>query len=185
MSRVGRKPIPIPQGVQVQIERQKVKVTGPKGEISREFRPEIKIELKEGKILLSPQQEIKDKEIKALWGLTRMLIANMVEGVVQGFEKKLEIEGVGFKAEVSGQEIVLSVGFSHQVRLEIPQGIKVSVEKNVISVSGIDKEAVGQFASNIKKVKPPEPYKGKGIKYAGEVVRRKAGKKVITTAGAK
>jgi len=183
MSRVGKKPIPIPQGVEVKIENQKVTVKGPKGEISKEFRPEIKIELKENNVLVSPQKEI--KETSALWGLTRMLLANMVQGVVQGFEKKLEVEGVGFKAEVSGENIVLSVGFSHPVKLIIPAGIKVAVDKNVISVFGADKEVVGQFASNIRKVKKPEPYKGKGIRYAGEVVRRKAGKKVITTAGAK
>jgi len=185
MSRVGKKPIIIPEGVEIKIDGQKVTVKGPKGEISREFRPEIKIEMKDDEILVSPQREReKLKEIRALWGLTRMLIFNMVEGVTSGFEKKLEIEGIGFKAETSGEEFVLYVGFSHPVKLKIPEGIKISVEKNVIVVSGIDKELVGQFSAIIRKTKPVEPYKGKGIKYAGEIVRRKVGKKVVA-AGSK
>lgn len=181
MSRIGKKPILIPESVDIKIEGGKVSVKGPKGEISKEFRPEIKVEVKNDKILVYPKQEGL-KETKALWGLTRMLIANMVEGVTAGFEKKLEIEGIGFKAEVSGEEIVLYVGFSHPVKLKIPQGIKVSVDKNIISVAGIDKELVGQFAAVIRKVKRAEPYKGKGIKYVGEIIRRKVGKKVVTTA---
>lgn len=179
MSRVGKKPVLIPQGVEVKIEGSKVTVKGPKGEILKEFRPEIKIEKKENEIYLEPLPGKSDlKEVKALWGLIRMLIANMMEGVTVGFEKKLEIEGVGFKGEISGEELVLYVGFSQPVKLKIPEGIQVSVEKNVINVSGIDKESVGHFASIVKKVKPVEPYKGKGIKYMGEVVRRKVGKKV-------
>ena len=116
-------------------------------------------------------------QAKALWGLFRALIANMVEGVTNGFKKELEIQGVGYKASVEGQDIVLNMGFSHPVKLGIPEGIQVSVEKNIIIVSGINKELVGQFAANIRKVKKPEPYKGKGIRYVGEIVRRKAGKK--------
>lgn len=184
MSRVGKKPILIPQGVDVKIEGSKVMVKGPKGEILKEFRPEIKIETKDDKILVLPQREKeKLKEIKALWGLTRTLVANMIEGVTAGFEKKLEIEGIGFKGEVSGEELVLYVGFSHSVKLRIPKGIKILVDKNIITVSGIDKELVGQFASIIRKVKPAEPYKGKGIKYMGEIIRRKVGKKVVTAGG--
>ncbi|PIP24433.1 MAG: 50S ribosomal protein L6 [Candidatus Nealsonbacteria bacterium CG02_land_8_20_14_3_00_37_10] len=184
MSRVGKKPILIPQGVDVKIEGSKVIVKGSQGEISKEFRPEIKIETKDDKILVLPRQEKeKLKEIKALWGLTRTLVANMIEGVTAGFEKKLEIEGIGFKGEVSGEELVLYVGFSHSVKLRIPKGIKILVDKNIITVSGIDKELVGQFASIIRKVKPAEPYKGKGIKYVGEIIRRKVGKKVVTTGG--
>jgi len=186
MSRIGKKPILIPQDVEVKIEGQTVTVKGPKGEISRGFRPEIKIETKDNKILIQPLPEKANlKEIKSLFGLTRMLIANMVDGVTSGFEKKLEIEGVGFKAELSGDELVLYVGFSHPVKLKIPKGIKILIEKNIISVSGIDKELVGQFSSVIRKTKPMEPYKGKGIKYSGEIVRRKVGKKVVATTGVK
>jgi len=186
MSRIGKKPILIPQSVDVKIEGSKVAVKGPKGEISREFRPEIKIEAKDDKILIQPLSEKAGlKEVKSLFGLTRRLIANMVEGVTVGFEKKLEIGGVGFKAEVSGDELILYVGFSHPVKLKIPKEIKVSIEKNIILVLGVDKELVGQFSSIIRKAKPTEPYKGKGIKYFGETVRRKVGKKVggATTVG--
>ncbi len=184
MSRVGKKPILIPQGVEVKIEGNKVSAKGPKGEISREFLPEINIAMEGDKILISPQKGKEEiKQVKSLWGLFRMLIFNMVEGVSSGFEKKLEIEGIGFKAEVSGDQFILNVGFSHPVKLKIPEGLKISVEKNVVTVSGIDKESVGQFAAIIRKTKPTEPYKGKGIKYAGEVVRRKVGKKVAAAAG--
>ena len=184
MSRVGKKPILIPEGVEVKIEGSRVSVRGPKGEISRDFLPEIKIEMEGDKILVSPQEgKEKLKQVKSLWGLFRMLIFNMVEGVSSGFEKKLEIEGIGFKAESAGDQFTLNVGFSHPVKLKIPEGLKISVEKNVITVSGIDKELVGQFSAIIRKTKPTEPYKGKGIKYAGEIVRRKVGKKVAAAAG--
>ncbi|MDD5144951.1 MAG: 50S ribosomal protein L6 [Candidatus Pacebacteria bacterium] len=183
MSRVGKKPIQIPQGVEVRVERQKTFVKGPKGELSREFRPEVKIETKENEIVFSIDENTKLS--RSLWGLSRMLLFNMIKGVVEGFEKKLEIQGVGYKAEVSGDSLVLNVGFSHSVKMEIPKDIKVSLDKNIITVSGFDKEAVGQFAANIRRVKPPEPYKGKGIRYLGEKVRRKVGKKVAgaTTPG--
>ena len=182
MSRIGKKPILIPEGVEVKIEGTKVTVKGPKGEISKEIRPEIKIEVKDKNILVSCGEE-PPKQVKALWGLSRALIANMVEGVTVGFEKKLEIQGVGFKAALEGEEIILNVGYTHPVKLKIPQDIKTSVEKNIIIVSGIRKEVVGQFSANIRRVKPPEPYKGKGIRYVGEVVKRKLGKKAATTAG--
>lgn len=180
MSRVGKKPIEIPEGVKVNIDGRKVIIKGPKGELSREVRPEIKVELKEGKILVKP--EIKTKKTKAFWGLTRSLLANMVKGVIEGYEKKLEIRGLGYKAKIEGDDLVLMVGFTHSVKLKIPETIKVSVEKNIITVSGIDKELVGLIAAKTRKVKPPEPYKGKGIRYLGEEVRRKAGKKVVTGA---
>jgi large subunit ribosomal protein L6 len=179
MSRVGKKPITIPEGVKVKIEDQTVSVEGPKGELSQEIRPEIKVELKENKIFVSLQKET--KQAKAFWGLTRALLSNMVEGVTTGFEKKLEIQGIGFRATVEGEDLLLYVGFSHPVKLKIPQNVKVSMEKNIISVSGINKELIGQFAATIRKVKPPEPYKGKGIRYLGEIVKRKIGKKVVTT----
>ena len=188
MSRVGKKPIEIPAGVEVKIEGQKVIVKGPKGELSKEIRPEIKVEIKENKVLLSPQTIItistrERKKIPAFWGLFRALIFNMIKGVTAEFEKKLEIEGVGFKAVIEGENLVLSVGYSHSVKIKIPKDIKVLVEKNTITVSGTNKELVGQFAATIRKTKPCEPYKGKGIKYLGEQIRRKAGKKVVTTKG--
>jgi large subunit ribosomal protein L6 len=195
MSRVGKKPISIPENVEVKIEDSKVTVKGPKGELSREVRPEIKVEVrpvksdevgakqfnrvKDKEIVVSPQKE--SKETQAFWGLTRALIANMVKGVTEGYEKKLEIQGVGFKANLEGQDLVLNVGFSHPVKIKAPEGTNFSVEKNIITVSGIDIEKVSQTAAKIRKIKPPEPYKGKGIKYLGEQIRRKLGKKAVTT----
>lgn len=175
MSRVGKKPIEIPQGVDVKIEGQKVIVKSSKGELSREIRPEIKVDVRDGKIFVSPKVET--KQTKALWGLSRALLANMVKGVTEGYEKKLEIEGLGFRAALEGEGLLLNLGFSHPVKVAPSPGIKFSVEKNVITVSGADKELVGQTAANIRKIKKPEPYKGKGIKYMGEQVRRKVGKK--------
>ncbi len=178
MSRIGKKPIEIPEGVNVKIDGQKVTISGPKGELSREIRPEIKVELKEGKIYLSPKRS--GKNVKAFWGLSRALLFNMVEGVTKGFEKKLEIQGTGYKARVEGEDLILSVGFSHEVKISPPKDIKFSVEKNIITVSGIDKEKVGQVAAKIRKVRPPNPYTGKGIRYLGEEIRKKEGKKAIT-----
>ena len=194
MSRVGKKPISIPEGVEIKTEGCRVFIKGPKGEIAKDFQPEISIEAKEGKIFVLSDKKILNekkipgreaKRIKSLWGMTRMMLENMVKGVVSEFEKKLEIEGVGFKAEVAGQEISLSVGYSKPVKIEIPQNLKVSVQKNVITISGIEKDLVGQFASILRKVKPAEPYKGKGFKYEGEIIRRKVGKKVVTAGGGK
>jgi len=179
MSRVGKKPILIPENVEVKIEGQKVIIKGPKGELSREIRPEIKVEVKGNQIFVLPQKET--KKTKAFWGLTRTLLANMIKGVTEGYEKKLEIEGLGFKALVEEEgTLKLLVGFTHPVKVKAPQDIKFLVEKNVITVSGIDKEKVGLIAAMIRKVKPPEPYKGKGIRYQGEIVRRKVGKKAAT-----
>jgi len=178
MSRIGKKPILIPENVEVKIEGQKVMIKGPKGELQREIRPEIKVETKEEKIFVSPQVET--KKTKAFWGLTRALIANMVKGATEGFEKKLEMVGLGFRASLEGENLVLQVGFTHPVKIKAPQGIKFSVEKNIITISGVDKEKVSQMAAKIRKVRPPEPYKGKGIRYLGEVVRRKVGKKAVT-----
>ncbi len=181
MSRIGKKPINIPDGVEVTIDEDKVMAKGPKGEISRRFRPEIKIEIKEGRIIVSPK--IITKRTNAFWGLTRSLLANMVEGVKEGYEKKLEIKGLGYKAKMEENEIVLMVGFTHPVKVNIPDTVKAEVDKNIITISGVDKELVGQIASKIRKVKKPEPYKGKGIRYLGERVRRKPGKRVVTGAG--
>jgi len=181
MSRIGKKPISIPEGVEIKIEGQKATVKGPKGELSREIRPEIKVEIKNNQLSVFPQRET--KETKAFWGLTRALLANMVEGVVKGFEKKLQIDGLGFKVAMEGRDLVLSVGFSHPVYVRSRDGIEFSVEKNIITISGIDKELVGQVTAKVRKVRPPEPYKGKGIRYVGEVIRKKAGKKTVTTTG--
>jgi large subunit ribosomal protein L6 len=181
MSRIGKKPILIPAGVEIKMEGNIISVKGPKGEISHKIRPEVKVEKKEDKIFVLNQEETKLS--KSLWGLTRILIFNMIKGVTIGFEKKLEIQGIGFKAAVEGENLVLNVGFTEPVKMKIPQNIKISVEKNIIIISGIDKELVGQFTANIRKVKPPEPYKGKGIRYVNETVRRKVGKKVVTTTG--
>jgi large subunit ribosomal protein L6 len=179
MSRIGKKPILIPEDTKVKTEGNIVTVKGPLGELSKEFRPEITIEVKEKRIFVLPQ--IKNKQTRALWGLTRALIFNMVKGVTEGFEKKLEIEGLGFKAQVVGNDLELFIGFSHSVKIKAPENIKFTVEKNIITVSGPDLEKVSQTAAKIRKVKPAEPYKGKGIKYLGEVIRRKVGKKVVTT----
>lgn len=178
MSRIGKKPILIPENVEVKIEGQRIVVKGPKGELQRDIRPEIRIEIKEGRIFVSPK--IETKRTRAFWGLTRALLFNMIKGVTEGYERKLEIEGIGFRVGLEGNDLILYVGFSHPVKVKEPQGVNFSVEKNIITVSGIDKELVSQTAANIRKVKPPEPYKGKGIRYAGEVIRRKVGKKVVT-----
>ena len=181
MSRIGKKPIEIPKGIEVKIEEDLVKIKGPKGELSRKIRPEIKVEIKNEKILVSPQ--IETKKTKAFWGLTRTLLANNIKGVIEGYEKKLQIEGLGYKAEIEGENLILRVGFSHPVEIKAHSGIKLSVDKNIITIFGIDKELVGQVAAKIRKVKPPEHYKGKGIRYLGEIVKIKPGKKVATAAG--
>ena len=180
MSRIGKKPIEIPQGVEVKIDGQQVLIKGSKGELSLEVRPEIRVEAKTGQIFVAPQLET--KKTRAFWGLTRALLQNMVKGVSHGYEKKLEIEGVGYRANLEGQDLVLNIGFTHPVKIKAPQSIKFSVDKNTITVSGIDKGLVGEVAAKIRRVRPPEPYKGKGIKYAGEQIRRKVGKKAVTTA---
>jgi len=179
MSRIGKKPILIPENVEVKIDDDIVTVKGPKGELLQEIRPEIKVEIKEGKIFIHPQKET--KKTGAFWGLTRTLIFNLIKGVTEGYEKKLEIEGLGYRVSLEGADLILQVGFTHPVKIKAPPEIKFSVEKNIITVSGINKELVGQIAAKIRKVRPPEPYKGKGIRYFGEVIRRKAGKRAVTT----
>ena len=181
MSRIGKKPIEIPQGVQVRIEGHRVMIKGPKGELSREFRNEMKIEKDDNHIVVSPQDN--SREAKALWGLTRTLLSNMVAGVSQGYEKKLEIEGIGYRASVEGDSLSLNVGYTHPVKIGAPERITFAVEKNLITVAGINKEDVGETAARIRAARPVEPYKGKGIKYQGEVIRRKLGKKAAGTTG--
>lgn len=176
MSRIGRLPIPIPQGVNVHIDGLTVTVKGPRGELTQTFPEGVTIAVEDGNIVVRRVSD--DRRHKAFHGLTRALLANMVEGVTKGFEKKLEIEGVGYRAELQGQELVLWVGYSHPVRIQPLPGITLKVDKGgrEITVQGIDKQAVGEMAARIRRVRPPEPYKGKGIRYAGEVIRRKAGK---------
>ncbi|MCJ7678704.1 MAG: 50S ribosomal protein L6 [Anaerolineales bacterium] len=176
MSRIGRSPVIIPSGVQVSIDGAMVRVKGPKGELTRTFRPEITVHQDAGQVTFERQSDA--PSVRALHGLTRALLNNMVLGVSTGFEKQLQVEGVGYRAEKSGNDLVLTVGYSHPVRIEPPSGISFTVEEKarLIKVLGPDKELVGQVAADIRKVRPPEPYKGKGIRYLGEHVRHKAGK---------
>lgn len=179
MSRIGKKSITIPEGVEVKVEGDLVMVKGPKGELKNQIRPEIKVEIKDKEIGLKPV--ILHKGTSALWGTFRSLINNMVEGVTKGFAKILEIEGVGYRANLEGRDLVLSLGYSHPIKVKAPQGIEFKVEKNTITISGIDKQLVGQVAAEIREKRKPEPYKGKGIRYQGEVIRKKAGKKAVAT----
>jgi large subunit ribosomal protein L6 len=175
MSRIGRKPVPVPGNVTVTVDGAQVKVKGPKGELAWQFRPEMSFEQNNGEIVVTRPSD--SKEHRAVHGLSRALLANMVEGVTNGYRKTLEIIGVGYRAEKKGSELVLTVGYSHQVRYPEPEGISLSTTSpTVVVVEGIDKAKVGQVAAEIRSVRPPEPYKGKGIRYQGEQVRRKAGK---------
>lgn len=179
MSKLGKKSIIIPESVQLKIEDGKVSCKGKKGELSLNFPSNVKLEQKDNELYV--KIDTKKVGFKKDWGLYRSLIANLIKGVDEGFEKKMEISGVGFKAAVQGSKMILNVGFSHTVAISIPKGIDVKVQKSIISLSGIDKQNVGQFAARIKKVKPPEPYKGKGIKYVGEQIIRKEGKKAVAS----
>jgi large subunit ribosomal protein L6 len=175
MSRIGKRPINIPNKVTIAIEGQSIKVNGPKGELSRVLPSGVLLE-QEGETLLVKRQN-ESRIARQRHGLCRTLVANMVEGVSQGFQRRLEIQGVGYRAQVQGRNLILNVGFSNPVQIEPPNGIQVAVENNTnVVVSGIDKEVVGNTAAKIRAVRPPEPYKGKGIRYAGEAVRRKVGK---------
>lgn len=178
MSRLAKKPIEIPAGTTVKIEDGLILVHGPKGELKRNFKGNlINISATDGNVSLTSLRENEDSEVKMLLGTYASHLKNMFTGVLSGYEKKLVIEGVGYKAEAKGKTIVLLLGFSHPVNFEIPEDVSVSIEKNTITVAGIDKERVGLIASKIRALKKPEPYKGKGIRYDDEVVRRKAGKK--------
>jgi len=184
MSRIGKKIISLPAGVKVELKGSSLSVTGPKGTLSLEVHPKVHVNIAENQVTVDITNK-EDKKEKALWGLSRALINNLVEGVVKGFEKKLEVNGVGFKVAVQGQKIVMSLGFSHPVEVDIPKDLTAIVEKNVITISGTDKQKVGQFAAEIRELKKPEPYKGKGIKYIDEIIQRKAGKVVKVVGGAK
>lgn len=175
MSRVGRMPIEIPAGVTVDLQGHHITVKGPKGELSRDLHPDMNITVEGNEILVTRPSDNKDH--RSLHGLTRALVANMVTGVTEGFSKKLEINGVGYRAAKQGNKLVLTLGFSHPVEMEAPAGITIDVPNQTeIVVSGADKEVVGAVAADIRKWRKPEPYKGKGIRYEGEYVRRKAGK---------
>lgn len=175
MSRIGRLPVVVPAGVTVEIkENNDVIVKGPKGTLERVLPAEMDIKLEDGQVVVTRPNDL--KKMKSLHGLTRTLIHNMVVGVSEGYQKVLEVNGVGYKAAKQGKKLVLSLGYSHPVEMEDPEGLETSVDGNKITVKGIDKEKVGQFAAEIRDKRRPEPYKGKGIKYADEVIRRKVGK---------
>lgn len=184
MSRVGSAPIKIPANVTVQIEGFRIVVKGPLGELKMLSLPQVKVGVEDGEVLVKRRGE--NKVARSVHGLTRSLIANMVLGVEKGWQKRLELIGVGFRAQTSGDKLTLSVGFSHPVEIIAPEGIKFAVEENTkVVISGVSKELVGQIAAQVRKVRPPEPYQGKGIRYVGEYVRRKAGKAGKVGVGAK
>lgn len=175
MSRIGKKPIPVPSNVEISIDGSNIRVKGPKGELARQIRPEISLKVEDGTLLVERSSE--ESQHRAYHGLTRALVANMVTGVTDGYRKTLDIIGVGYRAEKKGNTLVLTVGYSHQVTYPEPEGITLSTTSpTTVVVEGIDKQQVGQVAAEIRAVRPPEPYKGKGIRYTGEQVRRKAGK---------
>lgn len=175
MSRIGKKPVPIPQGVEVSLQGQKIRVKGPKGELAREVHPFIKVERRESELVVVRESD--EHAHRALHGLTRALVANMVQGVSQGFTRGLEINGVGYRAALEGRTITLQLGYSHPVVFPLPDGVQVEVRDQVrMVVSGCDKQQVGQVAADIRSLRPPDPYKAKGVMYQGERVRRKQGK---------
>ena len=175
MSRIGKKPIPIPPGVTVAVEGSTVRVKGPKGELSQTFRPEVRVRVDDGQVVV--ERAADSKTHRAMHGLTRALVANMVQGTVSGYRKTLELVGVGYRAEKKGKVLVLNVGYSHPVEYPEPEGMTITTPNpTTIVIEGIDKQRVGQVAAEIRSVRPPEPYKGKGIKYQDEQIRRKAGK---------
>ena len=175
MSRIGKKPVTVPQGVTLDLKGSEVAVKGPKGELRRQLHPEMQLALADGVFTVTRPSE--EQKHKALHGLTRTLVQNMIDGVSKGFTKTLEIQGVGYKAEAKPYGVNLIVGYSHPVKYEAPKGIKISVENNTtVKIEGADKEKVGQVAAELRAVRPPEPYKGKSVRYQGEQIRRKAGK---------
>jgi len=177
MSRIGKMPIKIPENVEITLSDYSLTVSGPLGKLSQMFRPEVKLLQREGQIVI--ERTLDSKLAKALHGLTRTLVANMISGVSRGFEKELEVQGVGYRARMEGENLILSLGYSHPVTVTPPQDVKLTVSENKIIVSGIDKAQVGQVAADIKRLRPPDPYKGKGIRYLGEQVRLKPGKKAL------
>jgi len=181
VSRIGRKPVPIPKGVKVEVKNGAVKVAGGKGELSIPIHPDVTVEVKETEVLVARHSDI--KEHRSLHGLFRALIANMIKGVTDGFSRRLELVGVGYRAEMKGKVLQLALGYSHPIVFRAPDGIKIEAPTQTnITISGIDKQLVGLVAAKIRSLRPPEPYKGKGIKYEGEYIRRKAGKTAATAA---
>jgi large subunit ribosomal protein L6 len=176
MSRIGKAPITIPQGVTVAINNGEVKIKGPKGELKQFVRPEISVKQADGKIVLERKSD--DRSIRSLHGLSRTLVANMVKGVTEGYSRNLEIIGVGYRAAVEGKKLVMQLGYSHPVEIPLPEGITAAVDKKAttLTINAIDKQAMGDFLAFVRAKRPPEVYKGKGIKYEGEYIRRKAGK---------
>jgi large subunit ribosomal protein L6 len=179
MSRIGKKKINIPEAVELEDDGTKVSVKGPKGVLEFQYSSEVKIVKEENNIKVEKTGSTKNSS--AIWGTTARLIENMILGVTVGFEKKLELNGVGYRMNLQGKKITLALGFSHPVEVEVPEGIEVKIENNILTVAGIDKQKVGQFAANIRSLKPVEPYKGKGFRYVGEIVRRKEGKKAAAS----
>ena len=177
MSRIGKKVIIIPEKTEVSLSSGLLSVKGPLGTISKKFKDDIKVSIANNEVTLVPIRE--SLENKALWGAYASHIKNMISGVNTSYVKKLIVEGIGYKSEVKGQNLVLALGFSHPVNVSIPENLKVIAEKNIITVSGIDKEAVGEFVASVRALKKPEPYKGKGIRYDGEIIKRKQGKKTV------
>ena len=181
MSRVGRKPVPIPEKIKVSYENRELTVQGEKGKLTRPIHPAVDLKIADGVLNVIPFED--KRTSRAMQGLTRSLVANMITGVNQGFERTLVIEGIGYRAEARGSTLILNVGYSNPIQFDMPEGISASVDRNtIIKLSGIDKEKLGRTAAAIRKIRPPEPYKGKGIKYAEERIRRKAGKAGATTA---
>lgn len=178
MSRIGKKPITIPAGVEATISANMVTVKGPKGTLTFAHRREVAVAVEEGSVTVSKVGTT--KLAAALWGTTAKIVANMLEGVTKGFEKQLELNGVGYRMNLQGKKLVMALGFSHPVEMTLPEGVEAKIENNVLTISGIDRQAVGQFAAIIKKLKPVEPYKGKGFRYVGELVRRKEGKRATS-----
>lgn len=184
MSRVGKKPVTLPAGVTAEVKENTVKIKGAKSELTLDVHPKVRVAL-EGNQLTVSVAKPDNKQERALWGLSRALINNMVVGVTEGFTKVLEVNGVGYKAAVAGTKLTLNLGYSHPIEMEVPKGLEVKIEKNIITITGADRQMVGQFAAIVREQRPPEPYKGKGIKYSDEVIRRKAGKVVKAVGGGK
>jgi len=182
MSRIGKKPVPITSGVKIAVQDHLLKFEGPKGRLELKVHPAVDVKMDKVKNEIVVTRRDDQKQSKALHGLTRSLIANYIEGVAKGYKKSLEVQGVGYKAEIKGKNLVLAVGFANTISLALPQGLVVEVEGQKIHVSGPDKQLVGQFASDVRRVRKPEPYKGKGIRYEGEYVKIKPGKAVTGTA---
>lgn len=184
MSRIGKIPIPIPESVNINCDKNIITIEGPKGKLTQKIHPLIKIEINKEEGHISVKRSSDERQSKALHGLSRTLLANNIRGVIDGFTKDMEIIGLGYNVKLQGNDLILQLGFSHPIKMKIPQGIKVEISSQTnpgrLTVMGADKQLVGQFAANIRSLRPPEPYKGKGIKYADEIIRRKAGKAVAS-----